>query len=110
MAARIFTPGSLQEAVEAVVRRGAAPLAGATWIMRAPVRGEDFAASYVALRDLADLDAVEVGENTIAIGACVTHAALAAALQGAPGCAGLVQAAAQAANPAIRRVATVGGN
>jgi carbon-monoxide dehydrogenase medium subunit len=106
----VFTPRSVPEALAALTESGGVPLAGATWVMRAPVRGETLAGAYVALRDVADLRTVEVGEQEISIGAAVTHAELAAALRGVPGCAGLTRAAAEAANPAVRRVATVGGN
>jgi len=78
--------------------------------MRAALRGETLAGVYVALRGIPDLREVEVRENEVSIGAAITHAELAASLQRVQGCAGLAQAAAQAANPAIRRVATVGGN
>jgi len=106
----VFMPGSIAEALALVAENNAVPLAGATWILRAPLRREPLADAYVALRDVAALRAVEIREHEISIGAAVTHAALAAALHGLPGCAGLAQAAAQAANPAVRRVATVGGN
>lgn len=92
------------------VARRSGSLAGATWIMRAALRGETLAGVYVALRGIPDLREVEVRENEVSIGAAITHAELAASLQRVRGCAGLAQAAAQAANPAIRRVATVGGN
>ena len=106
----VFMPRSIKEAVAALAEGGAVPLAGATWAMRASLRGEALAGAYVALRDVAELCEVEVGENEISIGAAVTHAKLCASLQRLTGCAGLAQAAALAANPAIRRVATVGGN
>jgi len=63
-----------------------------------------------ALSGIPGLGEVEVGENEVSIGAAVTHAELAASLGRVRGCAGLARAAAQAANPAVRRVATVGGN
>jgi carbon-monoxide dehydrogenase medium subunit len=103
-------PASVSAALAALAEGGAIPLAGATWVMRAPLRDEPLPDAYVALRDVAELRAVEVGEREISIGAAVTHAELVAAVGPLPGCAGLAQAAAQAANPAIRRVATVGGN
>ncbi len=49
-------------------------------------------------------------EDRVSFGASVTHAALAKAIAGLPGLEGLAAAATGAANPAIRRVATVGGN
>ena len=109
-ARHVLRPGSIAEAVAAMAQNEAVPLAGATWVMRAALRGETLAGAYVALRGVPDLRKVEVRENEVSIGAAITHAELAASLQGVRGCAGLAQAAAQAANPAVRRVATVGGN
>jgi carbon-monoxide dehydrogenase medium subunit len=104
---------TLDDAVAALADRGraGAPLAGATWIMRAPLRGgRQQDRSYVALSRIDELRRVEIGESDITIGACVTHAALASALADVAGCAALVQAAATSANPAVRQVATIGGN
>ena len=106
----VLMPASLEEAVAAVADRGATPLAGATWIMRAPVRGERLDGAYVMLAGLSELCAIEIRDAEIAIGAAVTHASLASALEGIADCRGLAQAARSAANPAIREVATVGGN
>ncbi len=105
----VVTPASMAEAV-AAVEEGATPLAGATWILRSPIRDEKLAGSYVAVSGLAELRAIETGDREIAIGAAVTHASLCAALNGSADCAALVQAAGAAANPAIRNVATIGGN
>ena len=109
-ARHVLRPASIAEAVAAMSQDEAVPLAGASWVMRAALRGETLAGAYVALRGIADLRAVEIRENEVSIGAAVTHAELAASLERVRGCAGLAQAAAQAANPAVRRVATVGGN
>ena len=106
----VCMPRSVEEAVAAVVEGGANPLAGATWILRAPLRGEALAEGYAVLGGAEDLCAVEIGEAGIRIGAAVTHAALSVALVGVEGFVGLAQAASEAANPAVREVATVGGN
>jgi carbon-monoxide dehydrogenase medium subunit len=106
----VLVPTSLSEAVAALAEQGAAPLAGATWLLRAPIRGETLAGSYVAVSRLAELRAVDTTDAEIAIGAAVTHASLCTALHGIADCAALVQAASGAANPAIREVATIGGN
>lgn len=97
---------------EAVAARGAGAevLAGGTWMMRDPRRGVSLPESVVALSRIAELQHVEVLDGEIRIGASVTHAVLASALSGPAGLEGLVAAATGAANPAIRRVATVGGN
>ncbi len=100
---------SIEEALTAR-RQGAVVLAGGTWMMRDPRRGEAVPGSIVALHRIPALSTVEISSDSIAIGALVTHAALAGALHGVTGFEGLAVAAEHAANPGIRRVATVGGN
>ncbi|MER9162442.1 FAD binding domain-containing protein [Mesorhizobium sp. M0715] len=91
-------------------RQGAAVLAGGTWMMRDPRRGVDLPEAVVALHRIPALSKVEIEPDHVVIGAAVTHAVLGRALHGAVGFEGLVAAAENAANPGIRRVATVGGN
>ena len=107
---RIFD--SVATVAEAVAARasGAAVLAGGTWMMRDPRRGVALPERIVALSKIAELQSVDVFDDRISIGASVTHATLANALSGIVGLEGLAAAAVGAANPAIRRVATVGGN
>jgi carbon-monoxide dehydrogenase medium subunit len=109
---RLYVARSLPDALAALADRGnaGAPLAGATWIMRAPIRQERLARSYVAISKIDELRHVEILDSEIKIGACVTHAALAASLAPLPECRALAQAAANSANPAVREVATIGGN
>jgi carbon-monoxide dehydrogenase medium subunit len=109
---RLYIARSLPDALAALADRGdaGAPLAGATWIMRAPIRRERLARSYVAISKIDELRHVEILDSEIRIGACVTHAALASALAPLPECQALAQAAADSANPAVREVATIGGN
>jgi carbon-monoxide dehydrogenase medium subunit len=109
---RLYIARSLRDAVAALADRGreGAALAGATWIMRAPIRREPLRRSYVAISRIDELRRVEVLDSEIQIGACVTHAELAKALESVGGCRALAQAAAHSANPAVRQVATVGGN
>ncbi len=110
MSTRVAFPASTAEAVGLLAAAGpaAAPLAGGTWVMRAGLRGEPAADTYVSLRRIPALRAVAV-EAGLRIGACVTHAELAAALAPHPAFAGLRDAAARSANPAVRAMATVGG-
>lgn len=108
--ARLLVPQSLEEALSLLSVPGAAPLAGATWLMRAPLRGELSPARYVALGGLKDLNDITITEEAATLGAGVTHARLAAALAELPELRGLAQAAGRSANPAIRQVATLGGN
>ena len=110
--ARLHVANSLSEAVAALAERGpsGAPLAGATWIMRAPLREERQDLSYVAISKIEELRSVDILGSEISIGSCVTHAELAHALAPLPECRALAQAAARSANPSIRGVATLGGN
>ncbi|MCL6706302.1 FAD binding domain-containing protein [Pseudomonas sp. R2.Fl] len=101
--------GSIEEAL-AARRHGARILAGGTWIMRDPRRGIGLPHAVVALHRIPELSRIDVSETHVAIGAMVSHAALADALAALPALKGLAGAARGAANPAIRRVATVGGN
>lgn len=106
---QVSVASSVREAVDALAD-GALPLAGATWILRAPLRDEPMAAHYVAIGAISELCELEVGPDGVAIGACVTHAALADALTGVEGLEALATAASKSANPGVRNMATVGGN
>jgi aerobic carbon-monoxide dehydrogenase medium subunit len=103
---------TVQEAVAVLAERGpdATPLAGATWVMRAPLRQERPAPLYVALTKIDSLRDVMIDDREVSIGACVTHAELVRQLASLPDCKALASAAGSAANPAIRQVATIGGN
>jgi carbon-monoxide dehydrogenase medium subunit len=110
----LYVAASLDDAIEALAARAphAVPLAGATWIMRAPIRQEhDYrTVPYVAIGGIDELRRIDIGDHEIVIGACATHAELVAKLSGLPDCRGLAAAAGNAANPAVRRIATIGGN
>ncbi|GLS38651.1 molybdopterin dehydrogenase [Mesorhizobium tianshanense] len=109
---RLYVATSLADALAALAERGraASVLAGATWTMRAPLRHEPQDLSYVAISRIDELRRVDVLDREISIGAGVTHAELANALASLPECSALAQAAGNSANPAIRHVATIGGN
>jgi aerobic carbon-monoxide dehydrogenase medium subunit len=110
MAGQIHVASSVEDA-EAAVRAGATPLAGATWIMRGAIRGErPRATRYVALSRIPILREIQVSDSEIRIGACATHTEIAERLSRFQECAGLVSAVTSSANPAIRNVATIGGN
>lgn len=109
MTPTVVFPASIGDAVEQLVALdGARPLAGGTWVMRGALRGERPAPAYVSLSRVSELCGVRSGEG-LHVGACVTHADLAASLADAPAFRGLRDAAAGSANPAIREIATVGG-
>jgi carbon-monoxide dehydrogenase medium subunit len=85
---RLYMAPSLDDAVAALAERGrhGALLAGATWIMRAPLRQERHDLSYVAISKIAALRELSVGDREVSIGACVTHAELARELAAIPDC------------------------
>jgi carbon-monoxide dehydrogenase medium subunit len=103
---------SLDQAVSALADHagGAKLLAGATWVMRAPLRGEYLPRAVISISGIAELGEIRIGPDRLSIGACVTHAQLADALAATDEFRGLADAARLSANPAIRSVATVGGN
>jgi carbon-monoxide dehydrogenase medium subunit len=113
MTERVFISAtSVDQAVSALAEFGgdARPMAGATWMMRAPLRGESSPKAIVSISAIAELGEIEIRPDGLSVGACVTHAQLAEALEGKEEFQGLADAAGRSANPAIRSVATVGGN
>lgn len=83
-------------------------LAGGTWIMRGPLRAEEVAERYVALRRIPDVHGSATGE-LVDLGSLLTHTDV-AAIDGGPAFAGVRDAARLSAFPQVRNVATVGGN
>jgi carbon-monoxide dehydrogenase medium subunit len=108
----IYVARSLPAAIDALNEFGSAgaPFAGGTWIMRSPIRHELRKPHYVAIGKIAELTAIRIDTDVVEIGAAVTHAALASALADLPEFNVLATAAGRSANPAIRAMATVGGN
>lgn len=86
------------------------PLAGATWISRAAVRCETPPPTYVSLAGIAPLHEIHIDAQRASIGSLATHAGIAEALSGCDDLQALAMAAGKSATPAIRRVATIGGN
>lgn len=111
-AASIYVASSLSAALDALSDYGSAgaPFAGGTWIMRSPIRHEPLKTHYVAIGRIAELSVVRIESDTIEIGAAVTHAGVATVLADLPEVAVLAAAAGRSANPAIRTMATIGGN
>ncbi|MBP0440107.1 FAD binding domain-containing protein [Tianweitania sediminis] len=107
---RQFAVADSIDAALSARRSGAAVLAGGTWMMRDPRRGHDLPDAVVVLSGLSGMTDIAIDPDEVVVGASVTHEALADALRGSAGFEGVVVAAEGAANPAIRRVATVGGN
>jgi carbon-monoxide dehydrogenase medium subunit len=108
----VYVAPSLTSALDALDEGGseAAPFAGGTWIMRAPIRHEPLKSHYVAIGKIPQLHAIKVDTDVVEIGAAVTHAALATALAELSEFDVLTAAADRSANPAIRTMATIGGN
>jgi carbon-monoxide dehydrogenase medium subunit len=104
-------PRSLEEAVTLLRDLGeeGEALAGGTWIMRAPNRGERLRRTYVSLAGIEELRRVERGDPTV-IGAMVTHADLERLDTDAAALGAVAEAARRSAFPAVRNVATIGGN
>lgn len=110
--ASIYVARSLPAALDALDECGSAgaAFAGGTWIMRSPIRHEPHKPHYVAIGKIAELTAIRIDADAVEIGAAVTHTALASALADLPEFGVLATAAGRSANPAIRAMATIGGN
>jgi carbon-monoxide dehydrogenase medium subunit len=108
----VYIAQSLRAALDALDEGGseAAPFAGGTWIMRAPIRRELLKSRYVAIGKIPELHAIKIDADAVEVGAAVTHAALAAALAEFSEFDVFTAAASRSANPAVRTMATIGGN
>ena len=107
---RMSHPRSVAEALQELGRDGAQAVAGATWVLRAPLRHEAVVPNLVALNRVEGLGGFDVGPAAVTIGPLVTHDLLARRLPEAMGLEALRKAAVRAANPGVRRIATIGGN
>jgi carbon-monoxide dehydrogenase medium subunit len=113
VSAHVHIGKSIEDAAAALVGTGeysARLLAGGTWVMRAPIRSEGLARRYVAIGRIEALRALEADNQEARIGACATHAEIAEFLRAFPEFEGLRAAAGNSANPAVRNMATIGGN
>ena len=105
----LLTPATIPAALEAQAA-GARLLAGGTWLMRAPLRGETLSGAFASLHGIAALQRLDLTPEAAEIGAAVSHTRLAQALAGIPDLAPLALAAGASANPGVRRAASLGGN
>lgn len=103
-------PRSVEEALIDLAHEGALPVAGGTWVMRAPLRHEGGADRLVALHRIEGFARIEAVQDAISIGPLATHDALARDLPDTSDFNVLREAARRAANPGVRRIATIGGN
>lgn len=110
--ARMTHPRSVEEALNDLAPGGeaAVAVAGATWVMRAPIRHERQADCFVSLARIDGFGRLDVADDAISIGPLATHDRLARSLPVSSDLRALRQAAGNSANPGIRRVATIAGN
>lgn len=85
-------------------------VAGATWIMRAPLRQEALPERFLSLSRIPELKEIRESRDGLEIGCLVTHDELAHALADDAELKGLANAAGRSANPGVRKLATIGGN
>jgi len=107
---RMSFPRTVAEALHELSDAQTIAVAGATWVLRAPLRQEPLSARFIALNKVDVLGRFDVAPGAISIGAMVTHDQLARSLPKAMCLEALRNAAAHAANPGVRRFATIGGN
>jgi CO/xanthine dehydrogenase FAD-binding subunit len=97
--------GSVQEAAAALVTPGARYLGGGTLVVRAANEGDVGITTFVRAAD-PSLTSIEVSEGRVRLGASVTMAAI----MRHPELATISPAAKVVGGPAVRNMATVGGN
>lgn len=103
---------SVDEAVATLASTGPSSMAvaGATWVMRAPIRQETVDRLFVSLAGIDALKQIKSSDHELSLGALVTHDAIAKLNVDGHDLHCLKQAALKSANPAIRNAATIGGN
>lgn len=107
---QVYRPTSLDEL--SVLRNqfpDAALIAGGTWVMRAPVRGESAPEHAIMLAGIPGLRQVTLADD-LRIGAMATLTQIAQCTAGLPDLGALHDAASQAATPALRNMITLGGS
>jgi carbon-monoxide dehydrogenase medium subunit len=106
----VHRPSTVDEALHLRGQHPDAPyVAGGTWVMRAPQRGEALPAHAILLSGVAGLDHASI-DGTCELGALVTLARIAAVTRGAGDLQALTEASSLAATPALRRMITLGGS
>ncbi len=106
----VHRPRTVDEALHLRGQHPDAPyVAGGTWVMRAPQRGEALPAHAILLNGVAGLDHASI-DGTCELGALVTLAHIAAVTRGAGDLQALTEASSLAATPALRRMITLGGS
>lgn len=103
-----LAPTTVSDAVGALSEPGGRVVAGATWVMRGPLRDEPPPERWISLHRLPELRGIR--EDGRVIGGMTTHAEIARGLAGMESWQGLATAAGKSANPGVRNRATLGGN
>ena len=108
----MILPSTISEATRTLknLSNEATILAGGTWVMRAPIRDESEDKIFVSLKNINSLYKCEIKTDHISLGALMTHQHIAEKLSNIGELQCLKQAVLASANPAIRRMATIGGN
>ncbi len=109
---QVIVAQSLEEALAALANTGlsAIPVAGGTWVMRAPIRQEATAQTFVSLHAIEELKGIEAAPEELLVGAMVSHRQLAIELSDIADLKAIRVAAEKSANPSVRNMATIGGN
>ena len=107
---RMSHPCFVGEALAELEADGAMAVAGGTWVMRAPLRHEPAAGRLVALHRIEGFQRLDTAGDAISIGPLATHDMLVRHLPRTEDVKVLRVAAERAANPGVRRIATIGGN
>jgi carbon-monoxide dehydrogenase medium subunit len=108
--ARIHRPATVDEAVRTLHEHPHAQyVAGATWLMRSPLRHESVAGDLILLSGIAGLRDIEPGDP-VTFGSMVTLERAARAVTGMADLTALHEACRAAATPALRRMITLGGS
>ncbi len=105
-------PTTLEEAASILHGEGpsAMPLAGGTDLLPNMKRRQQVPRTLLSLRNIDTLQAIQLGESSSRLGACLTLSDIACDPRFRNGATALAQAASQVATPHIRNMATLGGN
>ena len=108
--AQVHQPSSMSELHQVIeLHPEAVLLAGGTWIMRSPIRGDAAARHYIMLAGVPELHGIKT-DSQVAMGAQSTLTQVHEVTRGLPSLRALAQAATSAATPSLRRVITLGGS
>ena len=109
---RVVVAHNLQDAFAVLdnANLSAIPLAGGTWVMRAPIRHEETAQSFLSLHAVEELKEIKATPTELIVGAMVSHKRLAIELSDMGDFTAIRVAVEKSANPSVRNMATIGGN